>query len=616
MIELIVDNTHKLDLPTDFSISVIQENPLMLIDRIPSPYTLSFDLPGTVNNLLVFNIPNRVASNGFFTKKPAEIRFMGFIIMRGEIHVSDAEKTIKTQFVGSIMPANALKKLNEIDMGVFNFGQVPVDLAQIDYDNPWAAAYKSFMANASLNGSPFVIAPIRVKDNAWEGETDEENGFYNTLNLYINYYNARDKVLYPRNTSRCHSPIMPAVYVKDIINAAFGDVLADSPFNTGDMAKLVIPTYNHKNYTFDNLYNRYRPTPAVMIDTLSPVIDDTTPISGNEDYMNFEFALKSFQQSYMFSDFLKDILKIFSLSAFPGTKWSIESNDSVMNRTIIKNWDDKIVGEPVVSVEFAKSYQFSFGSSKQEQTINKRKFACIDDLYSFAMQEYDNQDLILEDSSTGTIYKVNKITTRDEPLFQKILRCEIYKSPLSTFYPETQKEIYQVTPEVKPLDIIIEPFWEEKGPPLEKGHWLVPLLESNSSTDAPPIMIYWGHNIQMFPGLSSHADTAINNPYIVASYPYLTNNNVTVKGTKLFSFTLSPNGEDGLINTFHTSFKSWVEKDKKRLKVTVKLSASQIRNLNMRDKFHIRGRLFYIEKIEYQLRNSGFSLIEADMIEC
>jgi hypothetical protein len=42
----------------------------------------------------------------------------------------------------------------------------------------------------------------------------------------------------------------------------------------------------------------------------------------------------------------------------------------------------------------------------------------------------------------------------------------------------------------------------------------------------------------------------------------------------------------------------------------------EIRDLNMRHKYHIAGRLFYIEKIEYQLTHYGIGLVEADLIEC
>lgn len=606
MIEIIVHGGNRIDLPADLTLNIVQENPLFIQDRIPAPYTVQFDIPATTNNLLIFGMPGRVASTSLVKKLPSDIRLDGFIIMRGHILLLGSEKLPKVQFVGSSFIDNLEKNLNALDLGEYDYGSVPVHPDDINYNHQWANEYKIAMQNAANNGQPFALAPMRIKDESWEGDSDTSNGTLNTLKQYINYFNAKDFNLLPSNDYYCHSPILPSPYLKDVINAAFGDKLLDSPFNSGDFTNLVLPAMNHPYFSWDNLWNYSMGNQGTgMHQVFFPLIDDWEQ-NGNTRALRFK--LGSFQQAYPFNELLKNILKIFGMSAFPGYNWRIERNDDIMDRSVVHSWDTKIVGTIIEEYQDAQQYQFSFGSTSKEVSKNVRTFNNLNELYQFAMVIFDNSDYFLEDASSGAVYKVNKLTTADAPSFQKILRCEIFKSPLSYYYEAQEKEKYQITSEVKPLEMNIEPFWAQDTN-IIRGHWHVPVLERKAIDEAPHIMFRAATSFTLPAGLSNPSDQG-------GAYPYFTSNNKTTGGIQLFDFSLHPGGSDGLISKFHSRFKSWVEKDKKRLKVTVKLSASEIRNLNMRDKFHVRGRLFYIEKIEYQLRNSGFSLVEADMIEC
>ncbi len=62
MLEVIVDKTHILNLLSDVQISFIEENPLFVEDRIPSPYSLTFEVPPTPGNLKALGFPSRITS--------------------------------------------------------------------------------------------------------------------------------------------------------------------------------------------------------------------------------------------------------------------------------------------------------------------------------------------------------------------------------------------------------------------------------------------------------------------------------------------------------------------------------------------------------------------------
>jgi hypothetical protein len=153
---------------------------------------------------------------------------------------------------------------------------------------------------------------------------------------------------------------------------------------------------------------------------------------------------------------------------------------------------------------------------------------------------------------------------------------------------------------VKPLEMNIHTSWSEIVSSF-KNYWYVPEVELNDIKSAPNIMFRAGNKATLRG---------------VGSYPQLLSHNYDQFGSKLFDFSLLPDVTDGLIPKFHTKYKEWVEKDKKRLDVTVKLSPYELRSLNFRDKYYVGGRLFYIEKLEYVLSHAGVSLVEADLIEC
>jgi hypothetical protein len=62
--------------------------------------------------------------------------------------------------------------------------------------------------------------------------------------------------------------------------------------------------------------------------------------------------------------------------------------------------------------------------------------------------------------------------------------------------------------------------------------------------------------------------------------------------------------------------KAWTEKDKMKVKGSFLLSPLELKKLDIRDKVFLKGRLFYIQKLNYSLSHMHLSLVDVDLIEC
>src|SRR5690606_27976554 len=100
----IISNGTALDLPTDIAINMTMENPFMLEDRVPTPYSLTFELPPTPQNLQIFGYPDRIgsytSSNNYNRSIEVVIRFNGLLIATGALILTEYDRTLKVNFSG------------------------------------------------------------------------------------------------------------------------------------------------------------------------------------------------------------------------------------------------------------------------------------------------------------------------------------------------------------------------------------------------------------------------------------------------------------------------------------------------------------------------------------
>ncbi len=133
---------------------------------------------------------------------------------------------------------------------------------------------------------------------------------------------------------------------------------------------------NHKYYSFDNLYNWYwvPPLEEQIREAMFPLVD-TYESSGGLIPVQWEF--KSFLQAYAFKELLKNLMKVFCMTAYPGVKYRIEFNNDVMDRKERVNWDDKLAGDPVISYEDARDYIFRYNDITKSEEELLQEFATL-----------------------------------------------------------------------------------------------------------------------------------------------------------------------------------------------------------------------------------------------
>lgn len=603
MLEIIVDTKYTLHLPEDIDINFIEENPLFLNDRIPAPYSLSFEVPATPGNLMAFGFPNRVTSKTVKKVLPVEIRHTGLILGRGDILLLEVTDVLKIQFSGSRSLVNLKARLDKIDISEHTYGQFKHDPALLDYESTITELYSQTLFTIAHTANPFVIAPVRKVGAEWWGR-EEREGVINSIKQYINFFNPATENFYLQGIfqRKFRTPILPYPYVYKIIDAVFGEYLENNPFSEGDLAKLVVVSMNHKFYAIEHLMAYYysggpdRPFPAFF-----PLLDNYDENeSGNVDII---IRMKYFMQQYFFNSFLKELLKVFCMVAYPGPVFKIEFTNDVMNRTIQVLWDHKLAGDPVITYEEGKEYVFKYSnveSSDDDEPV--LSYPNVKAIFDAAFVNTDDEQNIYKDESTGAKFTINRTLKGLDSLV--ILTSQIKHSPLASTETTTEKQKFEMISEVRPAGMNIHDYWEKDfhtTPPIPRKYWFVPQV-TNNGFEAPPHIMFWGGFINTLEN-DGHA------------YPSLMAHHTDHYGVKRLNTSLHPEGKDGLIEKFHGKLKEWYAKDKMKVKGLFRLSVFDMYKLDIRDKVSFQGRLFYIQKLSYTLTNTSISLVDADLIE-
>ncbi|MFZ4400914.1 MAG: hypothetical protein ACOYO1_12835 [Bacteroidales bacterium] len=616
MIELIADAKYKIDLPNDIEISIVIENPLFLEDRIPAPYSLDFEVPATSGNLMAFGYPTRPTSRIVKRKVSASLKYFGLIFGYGELILLESQKQLKLQFKGSLEHENVEKNINQLDLGEYDFGytgnpyiqgpNISTNYLKVDYYEPGYSYnpgkwnnYRIYMHNQAINATDFVIAPVKIKGtDSWNGP-EASNGIVNTLNQYINYWDPNYNAFGIENYfADSHTPILPFPYLWKVIENGFGGQLVSNPFTVGDLRKLVLVSQNHKNYIFNYLYHEWYDT---MLGyerwhkSLLPVVEE-------HEYGMFHLSIKmkSCMQAYLFRNFLKNILKIFCMTAYASSKYSLEFNNDIFNRNVIKSLDAQLVDELLITYEDGKDYVFTYADYGESNLKNFEPITNVQSIYDSLMSTTPGFQNEHKDLSSGAIFK-GEVQLKGLAS-EKRITSEVIRSALSIEKTGSNKERYEVSSDISPLDMNIHKYWWINDNPTDiipMRHWFVPEIEKKSVDAAPNIMFHGG---------------MVDNFEHNGQYPYLMAHHTDHFGVKRLNTSLVPGGTGGLMEKFHGKYKEWMEKDKIKAQGNFRLTPLEVKNLDIRDKFHVKGQLFYIEKMEYAITHRNISLVDMYLV--
>jgi len=602
MLEIFVDNK-KIDLPSDIEINVTWENPFIEQDRIPLPYSMSFELPLTPKNLATYKNPDRQNSVGCWKEQTAQIRFNTISIGIGKMGLTEVDENLNTDFVGSFIPEIAKYKMNKLSTAKdfkFSFGAGRSRFFP-DFTNGWAKLYKETIFNNSITpGSDFAACPVRVSEEEWEYDTDSY-GIYNAGQLYLNFWNmANGNYLLNVGTIQYHSVIFPQPYIYSLFEKIFGSSLGNNFFKEKEELKTLCMVTS-----FHAMFNNS------IMSTYKGILLDNSYY--NDDIDNY-FYLSSFMPKYKFSEFLKEILKMFccSLIPKPNGKLDIVHNKDIVESTLVTNWTEKLTGTPTKSKQDAQIYSYGYSS---ESASDDEYYKSIDSI----------EDLLLDTTTAGTYQIKNTGEVIEKTLEDKV--DEDDETEEDVFSYERQKtglggnttedddkdedtDEYDVSSAAKPIPMCIADYWTTNTE-LIRNKWNVPEFpDDRTKNTAVPYIGF----VRGFYDVTTKTTTIAPATHIGA-YPLLTPYAYDPAGNKVGEYSLAWEGNDGLINKFHTGFKTWVEKDKQILKGTFRLTAIDLKNIDPMTKITCNGKMFYYKKVEVTITKNKISLADVTLIE-
>lgn len=598
MLEIFVDN-QKLDLPLDAEVNVTWENPFILQDRIPLTYSLSFSLPPTPRNLAVFKNPQRQNSVGSWDKMPAQMLFNHVSFGIGKMELSEVEKSLSTNFIGSNISDLVKKKLSDLsDIAGFFYSFGVGSRFWPDFNTGWGKAYKDLIfGQATTIGDKFAACPTRVKDEDWK-YSENAYGNYNADKLYLNMWNVNNgSFVFTNGVVNVHGAIFPQPYIHWLIDQIFGAGLNHNFFKEdAELRTLAMITSFHKMYS-DGIMSTYR---GVLVDN-SYYTDDV------DNY----FYLNSFFPKYVFSEFLKELLKLFccSLLPRPDGRLDIVHNKAVIENTEVVDWSTKLVGTPTKSIQRAQTYAYGYGSGSQSE--DEAYYHQVDSIEVLIQPAKGEGNYIV--ANTNEVYekKLKSKEVETDPDEWEYERKDSGLSGNTTKDEDSENtDDYAISSGVNPVPMRIDEYWW-LNTNVTRGAWHVPEFPDDRKKNSSIPYIGFMRGFYNFTSKMTFTAPAT----YAGTYPLLTPYNYDMNGNRVGNYSLAWEGADGLISRFHSEFKAWVEKDRQILKGKFRLTELDLKNIDYMKKYYVRGRLFYLKKIEATLTRQAISLCDVELIE-
>lgn len=647
MLEIFVSN-QKIDLPTDIQFALTIENPFMLQDRIPSPYSLTFELPPTNKNLAIFKFPDRIASyqslSGLTVVRPCRVLFQAVTIDTGYLTLTEFDQQIKASFKGADISNTLRESLFETPMDNVTF--TGGNYSEPDFDDPnnYASKYKWFALDAAQRlDDKLVVAPIRIKTeesyplsftrSVFTGRypsTSRGTGFRNfprnTFVMmgdeYFNYYNPetsefmlRREAPDPPNTEMVHAPLFPLLKVHYVLSKLLSDKLDNNIFHTPELEDLVIPStffHNWEPLQKNSLYDYY-PQMGMMFNNKPPF--GPNPILPPGSPTSPFIRLNSFLPANPAPDFIKEVLKLFCITLVAkGGRYQLKRNKDIVLAPVLHTWDDKLIGTPRIATSSRLTYRYGYEGEQEYLSDNEVELVgSMHDMINddITPPEEGVEEKIYRITTTGQVFKktVTFIPADPEDEDSEDEEITVYE-PLSMGLGApitTTGEQFDSVSRIKPLPVNPEEYWwtqaNSQSEHPETAWWCVPRWEGDRyhRPEEAYVMFYRG----IVPSTRSGH-----------SYPYLSPYRQSPSGGGVTgNLSLSWNGSDGLLENFHKEFRQWIERDKVKVSGNFLLDALDLHNLDITSKVHLKGRNFYIEKIQVTIRHNRIDPAVIDLVE-
>ncbi|HIY76404.1 MAG TPA: hypothetical protein H9825_09090 [Candidatus Sphingobacterium stercorigallinarum] len=660
MLEIFV-NGMPVDLSPDIQIALTIENPFMLEDRIPLPYSIAFDLPPTASNLKLFNYPNRIGAyctDNLKRSFPCEIRFASVNVAKGQLKLTSYLDTIKVQFVGADVNEDLRKKMYEFDFGRLEFQGEYDEFDFMDPDN-FAYRYKNWASDAAQGmNEKLVVAPLAIKNTKepesnttvldygnstfpfhymiieyWRNPARKPGGyrvpFIHQDDAYINMYNPSNASFAVTGSpgtevTYAHANIYPLYRVGWLIEKLFDSQLINNPFLTEGLENLVIPTHYFPTW-FRRVAQLYKHSPeqvtAPMVSNMSwerlETEDPGRPryewqaIYDGQPYIDYA----DFMPSIYVNELLKELLKLFSfhLVTIKG-KFSIKTSNEIVEAPVRKEWSTKLIDRPEIDRYEAKEYEYGYSERDYVNYDDADLYGTLETIAGLGNIDMepgiDEDDIrIYYVTETNSYYKITSSLVEATPPGidpeeqdpEEVLTIEYLgmKEPSESSATDTRynSEVTLISPPIVPAPFFVTLDRELPGYP-DTYFYNVPMISLNRTVRPESVSILY------FDG-----QKPINTP-IGATTP-----NYPSVVTETDDFSLDWEGENGLIAKYHEGFKKWIEKDKVKISAGFLLTPIDLHQLDITEKIHVDGRNFFIEKIQVTLSRTKIDPAWIELIE-
>ena len=367
------------DLPKDVSFDLIIENPFMLQDRIPSPFSLTFSLPATPGNLAKFNYPNRIASvQNYELINDVTIYIDGMAISSGTLKLDTYDNgVINAYYIGSAYIPKPDHLLYNVQMERNDTALCHSNIEVLS-ETGFYPSFSALLA-ATVDGSKnFVCPPVRIINDKQFADVDitatvpyTTYGDGSTLytkfirgvalmsgvlakNIaqiaYVNFWNtALSKYRY----QNYHMPNTWFPFVGYLFDMVFKGNITNNVFKNGELAKVVMETtYSHYVMNFFYIQSWY----GCNFDNGLP--DNSGYAIPFVPY----FTLNSSCPASKIGDFLKDVLKMFCVSIYAKSTGGYEMafGKDVLNSTEADDWTGLVAGDFILSLRKRQTYKYGY----------------------------------------------------------------------------------------------------------------------------------------------------------------------------------------------------------------------------------------------------------------
>jgi hypothetical protein len=598
MLKILI-NGDALDLPTGIELNFVIENPLLLTDRIPSAHTLTGDLQLTRRNLRILGNHDRInRANRQREYDGLTVSFGPVVLMRGVFVLQEFDQSIKYYLRGSVFPADVKVPGNEANIDQYDFDGAGSRFTP-DFDNPAniGGQYKEFIEDSLDNSKEYAVAPFRFKGREWNGNPVAPATFGNvhTTYLYFNYYNPnREEFILVYPSFNAHTICHPMIKVYHLIDKILGSNLVNNPFNTGELSRLVLTNTFHPLY-FPGILTTYR-----------GMLLDTTEL----DPAQF-LRLQTFYASISFADAIKEIMKLFCMTLFiRGNDFEFKYNANIITDPEKEDWDAKLIGKLAHWVEDGQSYSYGYEGFEGKDAPQGITF--VDDIADLALQTIaDGEEKEVYVHNTKQLFNLKNRFDEDTGVEDEYEYVTEVLDPGFAAAKGTPKSGFNMLSGITPMPVNLHPYWwTNTGSPIKMGQWYVPEWDGDRLTrpEKPHIMIYQG--------LRDTFTEKSGGPAPLDKYPYLAAHNVDGHGNNLGDLTLYWEGDDGLLNTYHTEFKAWIESEKLKARGIFLLDALDIKNLDLAKRKNVKGIDWFVERMEFtvvanKIQPARVTLIEA-----